>query len=122
MAAIARQQRPQHYRAAKKHIIEVYVNTHADTETLQGILGERFPVMPDLGQRLQAEEEQYARFTAVLRFILIDKQQCTYNVQDWCYRGSSDDWIALGLTGQLPALVTRTIPRLGTDDFYAPFW
>ncbi len=122
-AAIARYKKPQRYRAAaKKHIIEVYENTRADAETLMGILGERFPVRPDLAQRLQAEEEQYAQFTAVLRFILIDKQQRTYNVQRWCYRGSIDDWIDLMLTGQLSDLVDRVIPRLGTDDFYEPFW
>ena len=122
-AAIARYKKPQRYRAAaKKQIIEVYESTHADAETLMGILGERFPVTPDLAQRLQAEEKQYAQFTAVLRFILVDKQQRTYNVQRWCYRGSIDDWIDLGLTGHLPDLVDRVIPRLGTDDFYAPFW
>jgi hypothetical protein len=122
-ATIARYKKPQRYRAAaKKHIIEVYENTRADAETLMGILGEQFPVTPDLAQRLQAEEEQYAQFTAVLRFILVDKQQRTYNVQRWCYRGSIDDWIDLMLTGQLSDLVDRVIPRLGTDDFYEPFW
>jgi hypothetical protein len=122
--AIAHQhEHPQRYRvAAKQNRIEVYENSKPSADDLAAFMARIAPITPEQMQGLRAEEERYAQFIAVLRFLLVDQQQRTYRVERWCYRGSIDDWIDLGMEGTLPDLLERTIPRLGTEGFFDLFW
>jgi hypothetical protein len=73
---------------------------------------------PGLAERLQAHEEQHARYTPVLRFILLDPTRRRFGAQRMCYLGSIDDWLELGQTGPVATLARALIPTLGTDQFY----
>ena len=74
--------------------------------------------IPDLAERLQAQEERYAHYTPVLRFILLDPRQREFGAERMCYRGSIDGWLELAQTGPVAKLARALIPTLGTDQFY----
>jgi hypothetical protein len=107
------------YRVAVKHNqIEIYEQVGPNYDTL---LSEILPtgwVNPGLAERLQSEEEHYAQYTPVLRFILLDPAQRLFGVQRMCYLGSIDDWLELGQTGSVATMARALIPTLGTDQFY----
>ncbi len=73
---------------------------------------------PDLAEQLEAEEERYARYMPVLRFILLDAAQRLFGAQRMCYLGSIDGWLELGQTGSVAELARVLIPTLGTEQFY----
>jgi hypothetical protein len=67
---------------------------------------------------MSTKEERYARYTPVLRFILLDPTQRRFGAERMCYLGSIDDWLELGQTGPVAKLTRALIPTLGTDQFY----
>ncbi len=115
------QQHPQasRYRVAVKHDrIEIYERVGPDYDALLGELQTVGLSSPGLAERLQAEEERYAHYTPVLRFILLDPTQRRFGAERMCYLGSIDDWLELGQTGPVAKLARALIPTLGTDQFY----
>ena len=115
------QQHPQarRYRVGVKHDrIEIYEQVGPDYDALFRELQTSGLSIPDLAERLQAEEEHYARYTPVLRFILLDPKQRRFGAQRWCYRGRIDGWLELAQTGPVAKLASALIPTLGTDQFY----
>ncbi len=71
-----------------------------------------------LAERLQAQEERYARYTPVLRFLLLDPTRRRFGAQRMCYLESIDGWLELGQTGSVATLARALIPTLGTEQFY----
>ena len=115
------QQHPEsrRYRVAVKHDrIETYEQVGSDYEALLSELHIVGLASPDLAERLQAIEEQHARYAPVLRFILLDPRQRRFGAQRMCYLGSIDGWLELGQTGPVTKLAGALIPTLGTDQFY----
>jgi hypothetical protein len=107
------------YRIAIKHDqIEIYEQVGPDYDTLLDELHIIGLPRPGLAERLQAVEEHYARYTPVLRFILLDPTQRRFGAQRMCYLGSIDGWLELGQTGPVAKLAPALIPTLGTDQFY----
>ena len=85
---VAVQQHPQarRYRVAVKHDqIEIYEQAGPDYEELLGELHMVVLSRPGLAERLQAEQERYARYTPVLRFILLDPAQWRFGAERMCY-------------------------------------
>ncbi len=62
-----------------------------------------------------------ARFSPIMRFILVDPKQRVFKVERWSYFGDVDDWIYAGELGRLDKLARQMIPKLGTDDFFELF-
>jgi hypothetical protein len=115
------QQHPEarRYRVAVKHDrIEIYEQVGPDYEALLGELHIVGLSRPGLAERLQAEEERYAHYTPVLRFILLDPTRRRFGAQRMCYLESIDGWLELGQTGPVAPLARALIPTLGTDQFY----
>ncbi len=115
------QQHPQacRYRVGVKHDrIEIYEQVGPDYDALFSELQMAGLSSPDLAERLQAQEERYARYTPVLRFILLDPRQRRFGAQRMCYRGSIDGWLELAQTGPVAKLAHALIPTLDTDQFY----
>jgi hypothetical protein len=115
------QQHPEarRYRVAIKHErIEIYEQVGPDYEALLGELQMVALSRQGLAERLQAEEERYARYTPVLRFILLDPTRRRFGAQRMCYLESIDGWLELGQTGPVATLARALIPTLGTDQFY----
>ena len=123
MAALesALQQHPEarRYRVAVKHDrIEVYEQVGPDYDVLLDELHMVGLSRPDLAERLHAEEERYAHYTPVLRFILLDPTRRLFGAQRMCYLGSIDGWLELEQTGPIADLARALIPTLGTEQFY----
>ena len=115
------QQHPEarRYRVAVKHErIEIYEQVGPNYDALLSELHMANLSSPSLAERLQAEEERYARYTPVLRFILLDPRRRRFGVQRMCYLGSVDGWLELGQTRPVATLARALIPTLGTDQFY----
>ncbi len=112
------QQHPEarRYRVAVKHDrIEIYEQVGPDYQALLGELQTVGLSSPGLAERLQAEEEHSARYTPVLRFILLDPTRRQFGAERMCYLGSIDDWLELGQRGPVATLARALIPTLGTD-------
>ena len=87
------QQHPQarRYRVGVKHDqIEIYEQVGPDQDALLSKLQTAGLSSPGLAEQFQAEEERYARYTPVLRFILLDPKQRRFGAQRMCYLGSID--------------------------------
>jgi hypothetical protein len=63
-------------------------------------------------------EEQFAHYQPILRFILVDAEQRRFAPERYCFRGSVDDWISIGLPDTLSKLAARYLKHLGKDSFY----
>lgn len=119
-AAVRRHPKSRNYRVSVKHErIEVYERVGPDAEELVAAL--EGLTMLGLADRIRATMEDHARFTPVLRFILVDEERRTFRAERWCYLGSIDDWIDVGPMGPLDRLARQLIPRLGTEQFFELF-
>jgi len=72
---------------------------------------------------LSAKDEAWLKtrlqFEKLLRFTLIDEQHRLFSAERWCFRGSIDDWIHVGLRpGSLETLITSLAPHLGQESFF----
>jgi hypothetical protein len=118
-AAVQQHPEARQYRVAvKQDRIEIYEQVGPDYDALLGELQAVGLSRPGLAERLQAEEERYARYTPVLRFNLLDPTRRRFGAERMCYLGSIDGWLELGQTGPVAKLARALIPTLGTDQFY----
>ena len=118
-AAVQQHPKARQYRVAVKHDqIEIYEQVGPDYDALLGELPTFGLSRTDLAERLQAFQEQHARYTPVLRFILLDPTRRQFGAERMCYRGSIDGWLELGQTGPVATLARALIPTLGTDQFF----
>jgi hypothetical protein len=69
-------------------------------------------------QALEDYARRSARFTAVMRFSLIDEAGRIFAPERFCFRGSVDDWIPIGEPGQLAKLITRFFKHLSKESIY----
>lgn len=104
--------------SVKQNRIEIYEQVGPNYEALLSELKPSGWFDLSLAEQLQSEEERYAQYTPVLRFILLDPAQRLFGVQRMCYLGSIDGWLRLGQTGSIVTLARTLIPVLGTDQFY----
>jgi len=116
--------RSKRYRVdCKDEYITIY-ESNADTEILQGMLGDLLrdtPTRPgvntdDAMTFLVNIADQH--YTAMLRFGLDDKEKRTFNVERFCFRGSIDEWIYLAGPDDLRSIVEKYVKILGTDEFF----
>jgi len=121
--ALARHPTGRDYRVAvQKNQIVIYERLGPDVDTLSEIFGEFSPLPSDIvKRRLQEQLDKMARFSPVLRFILLDPDDRKFKAERWSYLGDIDDWIDIGESGKLEKVARRLIPKLGTDDFFELF-
>ena len=122
-AALDRHPKGRNYRVAvQKNQIVIYERLGPDVETLSAIFGKFSPLPPEiLKGRVQEQLDNMARFSPIMRFILVDPEERNFKAERWCYLGDVDDWIDAGESGRLDKLAPRLIPKLGTDDFFELF-
>ena len=103
--------------------ITIY-ESNADTDTLKGLFGnilKTAPVRPDvnfddaMSTFLNISDQRY---TAVLRFCLVDKEKRLFTAERFCFRGSIEDWIYLAGPDTLSKIVKKYVKSLGTDEFF----
>ena len=119
-AALDRHPRGRDYRVGvQKNQILIYERLGPDLETLSAIFGNVAALQSEtVKMRLQEEFDKMARYSPILRFILIDMQERKFKADRWSYRGDVDEWIDAGASGDLEQLADRLIPILGTDEFF----
>lgn len=59
--------------------------------------------------------------TAMMRFVLEDKEKRVFSPERFCFRGSVDRWISIGAPGKLPALFEKYFGYLGKDSLFELF-
>ena len=65
---------------------------------------------------------QHATYTAMMRFVLADREQRLFGAERFCFRGAVDDWIDIGGPPQkLPIVIRRFIKHLGSDSLFELF-
>ncbi len=107
---------------AQKNQIVVYEQLGPDAETLVALFGEFSPFPPGiLKKRAQEGLDRSARFSPILRFILINPEERKFYAERMSYFGRGDNWIDTGESGRAEDLARRLIPKLGTDDFFELF-
>jgi hypothetical protein len=103
------------------HKIEVKKNTIVvhETESGSGLFRELAPwVSPARDKQLRIA---HAYYQPVLRFILTDPARRIFEPERFCFRGSVDDWISIGPSALLPALLKKYIKHLGRESMYDLF-
>ncbi len=78
-------------------------------------------VFPDaMEKRAQVMEilNRSAHYTPVMKFELIDENKRLFATQRYCYRGSIDDWIYIGTSGELKILVRRYVKHIDKESFF----
>ena len=79
-------------------------------------------VAPHLSQReREASAERFAHYQPVLRFILADAERRWFAPERYCFRGSVDDWISIGLAEPIDKLAAKYLKHLGQDSMYELF-
>lgn len=86
----------------KKNIVTVYISEHDFEDNI-------FPM---------SVINTVNHYDGVLRFVLTDKEDRTFQVDRFCYLGSIDDWIDLDESDDLESLVKEYVPHLGKESFY----
>jgi hypothetical protein len=119
-AALARHPKGTDYRVAvHKNQIVIYERLGPDAETLTAIFGNVSALQSDIVKmRIQEQLDKTARFSPILRFILVDPEERKFRAERWSYLGNVEDWIDIDETGSLDKLTRRLIPKLGNDDFF----
>jgi hypothetical protein len=114
-AALKRHPKGGNYRLSVKHNqIVVYERLGPDVDRLNAIFG----IFSPLNKGAEEYLDRSAQYTPIMRFILDDPEKRDYHAERWCFRGSIDDWIYAGQSGEIETLARELIPTLGTDDFY----
>jgi hypothetical protein len=118
-AGIRQHPKAQNYRFdVKDNQILIYERVEADPAELIPELKRARLVIPGWDERLREMLDRRARFTPVMRFILLNETTRTFCTERWCYLGSIDDWISVGPPGPLEQLARQFIPKLGTDALF----
>lgn len=118
---LARHSLKRKYRVGlKANRIDIYELVGPDSQDISamlkkdGLLGDYTP------EHLRHAIDDYAQFTPVMRFTLIDAEQRTFGAERMCYRGSIDGFIDID-SGTISVLAKRLIPKLGTEQFFELF-
>jgi len=62
---------------------------------------------------------QMTSYSPDLQFELVDRKKRLFMTQRFCYLGSVDDWITIGVPDTLPKLVKKYVKHLGQESFYS---
>jgi hypothetical protein len=122
-AALDRHPKRHDYRVAvQRNQVMIYERLGPDVESLSAIV-EKLSQLPSgiVKRRVQEQLDQMARFSPIMRFILVDPEERAFKVERWSYFGDVEDWIDIDESGRLDKLARRLIPKLGTDDFFELF-
>jgi hypothetical protein len=119
-AALKRHPKTKNYRVAvKNNQIVIYERVGPNADEFADLFGGA-GLFISRRDKERAEEflDRKAQFTPVIRFILDDQETREYHAERWCYRGSIDDWIYAGYSGNIDQLAKKLTPKLGTDAFF----
>jgi len=65
-----------------------------------------------------ALKAQHASYMPVMRFVLEQGEPRLFRPERFCFRGSVDDWIVLGIPAPLKIMAAEFLKHLGKESFY----
>ena len=68
--------------------------------------------------KIEGWTKRNARYTAELRFTLVDEENRYFTTDRFCYRGSIDDWIQIAERAPLEPMAEKLLQHFGRDSFY----
>jgi len=68
--------------------------------------------------RIMTVLRQQLHYSPLLQFILADEQRRCFWPQRYCFRGSIDDWIGIGLPDTLSNVVKTYVKHLGKESYF----
>ncbi len=77
-----------------------------------------FPMSMSEKSEMMEGFSQSLHYTPVMKFELIDENKRLFATQRYCYRGSIDDWIYIGTSGELKMLVRRYVKHIDKESFF----
>jgi hypothetical protein len=107
----------------KDKYITIYESDH-DTQYAGGNPDSLFGnILNQLGKNAGDDASLFAqitnrRYSGVMRFRLVSKQQRTFSAERYCFRGAIDGWIYLQGPDKLSNLIGKYVKLLGTDEFF----
>ena len=110
-------QRTRRYRVdCKDEYITIY-ESNLEIEKTQGLFGLLSSMNADdsMDSYRNVLDQNY---TAMLRFLLEDKEKRLFSAERFCFRGLSDRWIYLDESENFRGLVKQYVDMLGTDKFF----
>ena len=122
-AALARHPQPSNYHVrAKRHQIVISESSGLGMDEQTAKIFSAFSSAPRGENHIQEIMDRQRTFLPVLRFSLIDVAQRRFIVHRWCFKGRIDDWIEVGMEGQMADIAAPAVARLGSDAFFAFSW
>ena len=110
---IQRHPRAMNYRINSKHKrIEIYAKVGPDVVDLYHKLLAEGRALPGRETQIQEIDEQFAQFSPMLRYILIDAARRTFDAEHLTCRRGVDTWLSLGQTGSAAGLAKTFVPTL----------
>jgi len=88
-----------------------------DSDALAGIFRD-YPSSPEEKARLMTVLRQQLHYSPMLQFILADEKRRCFWPQRYCFRGSIDDWIGIGLPDTLSNVVKMYVKHLGNESYF----
>ena len=98
----------------KKNAIVIYTpdqDVGLLTDTLDFLPGTRVA-------KVKAVVDTVLTYSPMLQFVLIDKAKRLFETRRFCFLGSIDDWITIGIPDMLPKLVKTYVKHLGEESYY----
>ena len=77
-----------------------------------------YPTSPEEKARIMTVLRQQAHYSPMMQFILTDEKQRSFLPQRYCFRGSIDDWISIGLPNTLATVVKTYVKHLGKESYF----
>ena len=88
-----------------------------DSDALGRIFREH-PSSPEEKARIMTVLRQQLHYSPMLQFILADEKRRSFWPQRYCFRGSIDDWIGIGLPDTLSNVVKTYVKHLGKASYF----
>lgn len=77
-----------------------------------------YPTSPEEKARITTILRQQAHYSPMMQFLLVDEKQRRFWPQRYCFRGSIDDWISIGLPDTLANVVKAYVKHLGKESYF----
>lgn len=100
----------------KGKVIVTYL-ADQNSDALAGIFRD-YPSSPEEKARIMTVLRQQLHYSPMLQFILADEKRRCFWPHRYCFRGSIEDWISIGLPDILPNLVKTYVKHLGKESYF----
>lgn len=107
-------QLPRYIIDVKKNVIRVFIPDQ-DVDGLITLFSKNY-LLPK--SEIMNSLENVLTYSPVMQFVLVDKDERLFQTERYCYLGSVDDWIPIGLPGSLSKLAEKYLRHIGKDSYF----